>query len=250
MLLSFRFIFSYPLCVAATLSEKSNRLLAFGIPEIDDGFPGFQRGKLAVLFGHPICKTLSFLLSVRCQLPIKKEGLNCRAVYVDCGNTFDPYSVSAIAQKYSLEPKCVLENILISRAFTAYQLAPLIFEKLEAALKRYRSKFVIISDVTRLFQDRDVPEKKSRDTFIKMTRYLSELASTRRTIIVATCFHQSHSNRSLFLKSALLGRASTVIRLKASRGVLKFTLEYHPSLTPFAVDFPSNAVTMDMFMEA
>ncbi|UCE28573.1 MAG: hypothetical protein JSV85_04640 [Candidatus Bathyarchaeota archaeon] len=247
--MSRRFIRSYPLCVATALSEKSNGLLALGLPEIDDCFPGFQRGKLAVLFGHSTCKTLSFLLSVRCQLPIKKEGLNCRAVYVDCGNTFDPYSVSAIAQKYSLEPKRALENISVSRAFTAYQLTPLIFEKLEEALKRYRSKLVIISDVTRLFQDRDVPEDQSRETFIKMAHHLSELALTRRAIIVATCLHQSHSSRSLFLKSVLFGRASTVIRLRASRGALKFILEYHPSLTPFAVDFYSNAVTMDRFLE-
>jgi hypothetical protein len=162
--------FSYPLNVVTALFEGPNIRLALGIPKIDDVFPGFQRGDFTVLFGHPMCKTLSFLLSVRCQLPLKKGGLNSRVVYIDGGNTFDPYSVSVIAREYSLEPKSVLEKILISRAFTAYQLTALIFEKLEATMKRHRSKLVIISDVASLFLDRDVPKKEGRDLFIKMTR--------------------------------------------------------------------------------
>lgn len=203
-----------------------------------------------VLVGHPICKVFSFILGVRCQLPIRKGGMNCRAIYVDCGNTFDPYRISAIAQKHSLEPKCVLEKIMISRAFTSYQLTALVFEKLEEALKKYRSKLVILSDVTGLFLDQDVPVEEGRDVFMKITQYLSELASTRRIIIVATCFRQRYSSRSTFLRSVLFGRANTVIGLRESRGVLKFAVERHPSLMSLAVDLPSNAVTIDMFTEA
>ena len=244
------FVFSYPLCVVTTLSKESNRVLSFGIPRIDEAFPGFRKGDFAVLFGHPLCRMLSFLLSVRCQLPFKKGGLNSRVVYIDGGNTFDPYVVSAIAQEYGLEPKSVLERILISRAFTAFQLTALVFEKLEKALKRYRSKLVVVSDIAGLFFDRDVPKIEGKDIFFKMTRYLSEVTSRRRAIVVASYFPRLHSSRSLFLESVLLGRASAVIRLKESRGALKFILENHPSIRPFAIDFPSNAVTMDMFMEA
>ena len=231
------------------LSTKSNKGLTLGIQKIDDAFPGFQRGDFAVLFGHLVW-SLPFILSVRSQLPLKKGGLNSKVVYIDGGNSFDPYAVSAIAQGYGLEPKSVLEKIVISRAFTAYQLTALIFEKLEEALKRSRSKLVIVSDITGLFLDRDVPKKEGWDIFMKMVQFLLELASRRRAIVVASCFPRRYSSRSLFLESVLFGRANTVIGFKESRGVLKFVLERHPSVTPFAVDFPSNAVTMDMFMEA
>lgn len=244
------FAFCYPSCVVTVLSRKSNRVLSFGIPRIDEAFPGFQRGDFAVLFGHPYCRTLSFLLSVRCQLPLRKGGLNSQVVYIDGGNSFDPYAVSALAREYGLEPKSVLEKILISRAFTAYQLTALVFEKLEPALGRHRSKLVIISDITGLFLDRDVPRIEGGDIFHRMTQYISEVASRRRTVIVASYFPRPYSSRSLFLKSVLFGRASTVIGLKKFRGVLKFILEKNPSIKPFATDFPSNSVTMDMFMEA
>jgi len=193
---------------------------------------------------------LPFLLGVRCQLPIKKGGLNSRVVYIDGGNTFDPYAVSAIAKEYGLEPKSVLEKIFISRAFTAYQLTALVFEKLEETMKRYRSKLVVISDITGLFLDRDVPKTEGRDIFLKMTQHLSEVTSRRRAIIVASHLPRPYSSRSLLLESVLFGRASTVIGLKESRGALKFFLESHPSVKAFAIDFPSNAVTIDMFMEA
>jgi len=232
------------------LSRESNIVLSFGIPRIDEAFSGFQRGDFAVLFGHPLCRTLSFLLSVRCQLPLKRGGLNSRVVYIDGGNTFDPYAISAIAQEQGLEPKSVLDGIFISRAFTAYQLTALVFEKLEETSKRYRSKLVIISDITGLFLDRDVPKIEGRDIFMKMTQHLSNIASRRRAVIIASYFQRPRSSRGLFLGPVLLGRASTVMRLKESRGVLKFFLEDHPSVKPFAIDLPSNAVTMDMFMEA
>jgi len=244
------FAFFYPSRVVIVLSKEANRVLSFDIPRIDDAFPGFQRGDFAVLFGRRLCRTLLFLLSVRCQLPFKKDGLNSRVVYIDGGNTFDPYAISAIAQQYGLEPKCVLEKILISRAFTAYQLTALVFEKLEEALKRYRSKLVIVSDITGLFLDRDVPKIEIRDVFMKMIRHLLDLASRRRAVIVASYFPRYYSTRSLFLESVLFGRASLLLGVKQSRGILKLALEKHPSIKPFAVDFPSNTVTMDMFMEA
>jgi len=232
------------------LSGKSNRVLALGIPKLDAVFPGFQRGEFAVLVGRPLCTMLSFLLSVRCQLPFKKGGLNSRVVYVDSGNTFDLYAVSAIAQESGLEPKSVLEKILVSRAFTAYQLTELVFEKLEAASKRYRSKLVFISDITGLFLDRDVPKIEGRDIFLKMTQHLLDLASRRRIVVVASYFPRPYSSKNLFLESVLLARANTMIRFKKSRAAFKFVLENRPNIKPSTIDLSSKSVTVDMFTEA
>ena len=123
----------------------------------------------------------------------------------------------------------------------------LIFERLEAALKRYRSKVVMISDIIGLFLDQDVPKKESRQGFMKITRYLVELASRRRVVIIATCFPRHYSSRSMFLEAILFGRANTVVWLKKSRGAVKFALELHRSIKPFIVNFASDVVTMDMF---
>lgn len=248
--MSLGFDFFNPLCAVNTLLGESKRVLSFGMPRIDTAFPGFQRGDFTVLFGHSPCKMLVFLLSVRCQLPRRKGGLNSTTVFIDGGNTFDPYAVSTTAQEYGLEPKSVLEKIFVSRAFTAYQLTALVCEKLEEALKRHNSKLVVVSDIAGLFLDRDVPKIEGSDLFFKMTQHLLNLAARRRVIVVASYFPQALSNRSRFLERVLYGKAGTVIGLKKSKGALKLIVARHPSIQPLVVDFPSNGVTMDRFLKA
>ncbi|UCE44425.1 MAG: hypothetical protein JSV57_02815 [Candidatus Bathyarchaeota archaeon] len=182
-------------------------------------------------------------------MPFRKGGLNSRAVFIDGGNTFDPYAVSVIAQDNGLKPRSTLEKILISRAFTAYQLAELVFEKLENVLKIYRSKLVVVSDIIGLFLDRDVPEIECRNIFLELSHHLLEVASRRRAVVVASYLTRPYSSRSLFLESVLLGRAGTVMRFQESTRGLRCTLEEHQNIKSFSIDLLSDAVTMDIFTE-
>lgn len=232
------------------LLTKPESALSLGLQSIDNAFPGFKTGDFVALYGHPFIKTLLFLLSVRCQLQRSEGGLNSTAIYLDGGNTFDPYTISAIARQYSLGPHTALERIFVSRAFTAYQLSALIFETLENALKRYKSKLILIPDIVALFLDRDVPTKEALEIFNKALIYLSRLVTERNVIVIASCFPQLNHRRRFFLESFLLGRASTTIKIQELKGRMQFCLESHPFLKPFTVDVVSNAVTLERFVEA
>jgi hypothetical protein len=233
-----------------SLLTKIEQVLSFDLPHIDNVFPEFRIGEFAVLYGHSLVKTLSFRLSVRCQLSAEEGGLNSTAIYLDGGNTFNPYAISAVAQQHDLDPRITLERILVSRAFTAYQLAALIFETLEGALKKYKSKLVFISDIMSLFLDSDVPTKEALDIFIKAIAYLSDLMTKRKVLIVASYFPYEHSRRRVFLESVLFGRASTVTRVQELKGQMQFKLEKHPFLQPFIIDVVPNAATLEKFVEA
>jgi len=233
-----------------TLLTKAEQALSFGLPHIDHAFPCFRVGEFAVLYGHQFCKTLTFMLSVRCQLPKELGGFNSSCVYVDGGNTFNPYTISAVAQQHGLDPKSALERIFVSRAFTAYQLSALILETLEKALKQHRSRLVLISDVMSLFLDRDVPTREALDIFKKALSYVSELAEQREVIIVASYFPQGHLRRRFFLESALFGRAGSIIKVEEIKGVrLQFSLEKHLALKPLTLDVSLNADTLEKFVE-
>jgi len=232
------------------LHTNNGRRLSFGFERIDEAFPGLQKGDFAALYGHSICRKLPFFLCVRCQLPLRMGGLDSQVVYIDGGNTFDPYGVSAIAQDHGLEPENVLDRIHVSRAFTAYQLTALIFERLEEALKKYDARLVIVSDVVVLFLDKDVHGGKGIDLFKKMIGHLSDLASRRRVIVVASHLPHASSRRSRFLESILFGNADIVLKITESGGALCFVPEKHPRLLPFTTLLSSETVTMDMFMEA
>jgi len=233
-----------------TPASSHGARLAFGLGNVDQLFPGFVLGDFGVLYGLRACLSLSLLLSVRCQLPIERGGLDSSVVFVDGGNTFDLYEVSDISQQYGLDPKAVLERIFISRAFTAYQLTSLITDRLKYAVDRFRAKLVVVSDIAGSYLDRDVPKKEAMDVINKLTVFLSRFAVDNRVIVVATHSTRRTFARSVFLESALLGRASVVVRVRDSHRVLRFALEKHPVYRLGTVEFPSGGVTLREFMGA
>ena len=234
----------------APLLTKVERALSFGLPHIDNHSLGFRIGEFAVLYGHPLIKTLTFRLSVCCQLSTEDGGLNSTAIYLDGGNTFNPYAVSEAARQHDLDPRTTLERIFVSRAFTAYQLAALVFETLEDALKHYKSKLVLISDIMSLFLDSDVPTREALQIFNKALTYLSNLVTRRKVLVLASYFPCGHSKRRILLESILLGKATLVTRVQESKGLVQFSLERHPFLQPLVIDILPNATTLEKFAEA
>jgi len=52
-----------------------------------------------------------------------------------------------------------------------------------------------------------------------------------------------------FFEAVLYGRASVILGLKQSRGVLRVSLERHPNIKPFSVEISGNDVCLTDFME-
>lgn len=235
--------------VVTTLLTTDKPTLSFGIPNIDHIFPGFKQSDFAVLHGHQFCNILTFRLCVQCQLPQKKGGFNSSAIYIDGGNTFNPYEISTIAQEFGLDPKSTLQRVFVSRAFTAYQLSAIVLETLEEAIKQYKSKLILISDVTSLFLDQDVPTDEAFEIFNKMISHLSNIA-LRRTMIIATMRPNSeHSKRQTILESILLGKANIVARIAEPNGRLQLTIQNHNLNESFTIDTLRNEATLEKFVE-
>ena len=232
------------------LLTTNEQALSFGIQSINHAFQGLKSGDFAVLHGHPFCKTLIFKLCVHCQLPKEKGGLDSSTIYVDGGNSFNPYEISAIAQEFGSDPKSTLERVFVSRAFTAYQLSAIVLETLEDALKRYRSKLVLISKITSLFLDRDVPTKEALGIFRKMISHLADLALRRNIIVVATCSDSGYSKRQIVLESILLGRAGKIARFTEAKGRLQLTIQNRGFPESLQLDILRNEATLEKFTEA
>ena len=230
--------------------NTDEQALSFGIQSIDHIFQGAKPSNLTVLYDHPICKNLIFRLCVRCQLPKTVGGLDSSTIYVDGGNSFNPYEISAIAREYGSAPKSTLERVFISRAFTAYQLSAIISETLEDALKRYKPKLVLISKITSLFLDRDVPPKEATELFKKMTLHLADLALKRNIIIVATCSNDEPSKRQIVLESILLRIADKTARFAETKGRLQLSIKNRDSPETLTADILRDEATLEKFVEA
>jgi hypothetical protein len=88
-----------------------------------------------------VCDTI-----VRGILSNRHNGLESPTVYVlVTDNKFDFYNIIDIAKnEYQILNK-VLENVIVKRIFTIYQLADFLIKDLEKDIKKYKSKLFIIT---------------------------------------------------------------------------------------------------------
>jgi len=221
--------------------------LQIGLADVDNAFPGFKTGQFSVVHGS-LAHFISTLLCVRAQLPIGDGGLNSPVLFVDGGNSFSPYLVAELARRYGVDARAALQNIYVSRAFTAYQLSSLVLNELEKFQERMEAKVVIVSDITSLYLDRDVPKGDAERLFRMVCSKLLEVAG-RRAVVVATYFPSRRCERALLLEALLFGCADTILRFDSSGNVVRFSLERHPELSPFSREFSTVHPTMMEYVE-
>jgi len=233
----------------SVLSVEGIRRLSLGVRGVDDVFLGFEVGDFVVLYGGAAA-SMSFTLSVRCQFPVARGGLACLCVFVDGGNMFSPYAVAETARECGLDYRKVLSRVYVSRAFTAYQFSSLIMEGLCSVLKKTKARLLVVSDVTSLFFDRDLSQTEARALFTKICAILSEIATKKQILVVATYFPEDRSRQSLFFEAALFGKCTVLVRLRKKDKLLNFILEKHPHIKPFDMDFIVSAAASSATMEA
>src|SRR5207245_11228452 len=102
-------------------------------------------------------------------------------------NVFDAYPVSRHAFSLGLDQEKTKLRIHLSRAFTHHQLSSLITDELAQAIDQCDARLAIVSDITALYCDPDVKEKREAfDLFCNDIRSLAILAEQRNMIIVVT----------------------------------------------------------------
>jgi len=217
---------------------------------INQLFPGFTTGDFALLHGSHAVTSLASLLCIRAQLPPQLGGLGSNVVFIDGANTFRLYQITRLARLHQLDPKQVLDRIYISRAFTAYQMAALILQKLEDAVKTCNAKLVIISDIATMFLDKDVQEEEAKRIYSQVTTRLSKFAREHQVIIVSTYPPHEDSKRNLYFQALTSGRANVVIAFRQTKYEREVILEKHPAFTLGSAELPTEILPLTAFMEA
>src|SRR5467141_4808499 len=214
--------FEAKLSRGSTLLRDARSDLTTGIESLDETLiPRF--GQLVTLQGEP-SNALSHLLLVRAINPLPL-GLDSDVVFVDGGNLFDAYTVSRHAFSLGLDRERTKLRIHLSRAFTHHQLSSLITEKLAPAIDRCDARLAIISDITALYCDQDVKEKKEAfDLFSRDIRSLAILAEQRNMIIVIT----NLQSRSKAMDNALERTAHVSATLHDKGAFTQVKLTRHP----------------------
>jgi hypothetical protein len=108
-------------------------------------------------------------------------GKGMDVIVLDGANRFNPYIVSSFARKALLSPEEILKKIRIARAFTCYQMATLMSEKLVSFLRAIResplqkTRVILLGPIT-TFLDEDVPEREVQPLFERALKKVEEMA--------------------------------------------------------------------------
>lgn len=127
-------------------------------------------------------------------------------ILLDGANRFDPYAVSLFARSVSIPPEKLLKKIRIARAFTCYQMAALMGEKLSLLLKRVnpspsgQKTWVIFLGPLSTFLDEDVPEREVRSLLEKALKKVEGLAAEGIPLLVFQTPIHAHSKRAYLMK--------------------------------------------------
>ncbi|MBD3197387.1 MAG: hypothetical protein GF317_20190 [Candidatus Lokiarchaeota archaeon] len=115
---------------------------------------GFRKEVVHLIYGpSKITSKILIFTCVNAQFILSNSnhnnGTDIKVIYIDADNRFNPYEVSKLAVKHKRSPRCALENILISRAFTWEQVVELLQVKIQELQK---IDVLLVSGITSMFE--------------------------------------------------------------------------------------------------
>jgi hypothetical protein len=148
--------------------------LALADPPVPPGFP-----KKVLFWGEEAGKISSYVAGWM-------AGKGIDVILLDGANRFDPYMASSFARRALIPPERLLRKIRIARAFTCYQMATLMGERLVSLLHArtvgaiheslLQKPWVIVLGPITTFLDEDVPEREVRPLFERSLKRVEEMA--------------------------------------------------------------------------
>ncbi|MBU1159059.1 MAG: hypothetical protein KKE24_06945 [Candidatus Thermoplasmatota archaeon] len=218
------------------------RVLRTSVAPLDRLVGGFRASELVLFEGDTgYASTLLHLLCVKAVHEFDEE-----VVWIDGGNTVDPYSISALCKKMRMDKRDVLSRVNISRAFTAYQLVTLIDEKLEQEIIESTPAVVIVSSLTDLFQDKDMKWAESYQLLRRCVDDIRRMTQEHETISFVTDHTAGYGRTDNRLTALIRVQADRVIHMKEKKDGTVFNLPKEGRSTLFH-PVPWNQSTLDEY---
>jgi hypothetical protein len=209
-------------------SNTHSKLISSGDKTLDELLSGgFHKDLVYLLYGDKkLITNILLTTAVIVQKSFINGGLGegIRVAFIDGNNHFNPYNVSKFAVTQNLSPTSVLENILISRAFTWDQ----IVEILENRLSILEDvKVIMISGITTMFEGY---EKQIFEDLLRTIDGIKKILWKSNPLIIITA--PLHEN-SLFRPKGgkiLSHFGNVLVMINDDERYVEYTLVQHPYL--------------------
>jgi len=206
------------------LSPVPDRLkehaILHSVPWLDRITGGIGRSEVALLDSSD-----DFVLGLTSHICVEAvTNFDREMVFVDGGNSIDPFGIARICKSKGLDANQVLSSISMARAFTAYQLTSLINTRLEDIIEETEASTLIVSCLLDLFFDKDMPWNES---FQLIKRSLGEIKKLTHkhnlaTVITNQGFHKTRHKRAL--RSTMYNTPDKTVILESRKAGMKVIL--------------------------
>ena len=192
--------------------EDRRRRITLDIEKIDSSITLTTEDCVCIIGEARCANAILMRLCVRALILKRQRKLLefAKVIFIDAGgknNSSDSfYRYVNFARQYGLDIKKVLQSIVISRAFTIYQLTDLIIYELPRVIQQLEAKVILISDLLNMFVcDPQIKIEEGERMIKEIINSLRKISSTatNNTLIVVSLYRHHHHHYSSFSSSYL-----------------------------------------------
>jgi hypothetical protein len=193
---------------------RRERCLLSTIVQLDEVVGGFRSSATTLLDSDSrFSSELLHLLCVRSFAELGEE-----IVWIDGGNTVDPYILSAMCKRMGLDRHEMLSMVSIARAFTAHQLVTMIEDVLGREVRRSSPSTVIVSSIADMFMDKDMRRSEACQLLRGCAQEVARTTGDNDTVTIVTSHTPGRVEPERRMMAALHGSADVVVRLRGCEG--------------------------------
>jgi hypothetical protein len=181
-----------------------------GIAELDRLCGGFKAGGITLVDGNS-----TLIVHLPDQLCANTyRTFRSETIYIDGGMCANPYQIARYARTLELDAQEVLQNVVMSRAFTVYQLSTIIQDLLEPLIQKRSPRTLLIGMLPALYRDPDISTHESQTLLAQDLQKLQQLTTRYTLITVCTNLDLLPLTPSRGIGKRLYDSASEIIRMK------------------------------------
>jgi hypothetical protein len=206
-----------PESITAALEPlREHRVLYLSQSRLDELIGGFSASQVVLLDSSS--RYVFDLTSMLCVSAV--SAFSEEVVFVDGGNSIDPYGIANICKIQGYDKDHVLSQINCARAFTAYQLVTLINDRLENMVKESRASTLVVSRFVDLFFHKDMPWSESFQLIKRSLATIKRLTRKHNLITIITNYGLAKLHFRRGLRNLMYNTPEKLVRIEERKKYL------------------------------
>ncbi len=208
---------------------REHRALYTALYPLDEFIGGFEASQVTLLDSSSAF--VFDLVSMLCVQAV--NTFDEELIFVDGGNSIDPYGIANICKRKRYDKGHVLSQINVARAFTAYQLVTLINDRLEDMLKKSRASTLFVSCFMDLFFDKDMAWTESFQLIKRSIATIKKLTHEHNLITIITNHGLAKLHFRRGLRNLMYNAPDKLVRFEGRKRGLKVLMPRKESFIYF-----------------